>query len=128
MWWRTAPGRALGDPVEVNALIEAFGSYTAQVGCCALTSTKSNFGHSLAASGVVSLIALVQALRHETMPASLHCEEESDYMRWRRARSTSTRRRAWPRRVTGRRVGAVSAFGISGTNAHVVVREADGCR
>ena len=120
-------GTALGDPIEANALIEAFGSYTAQAGSCALISTKGNFGHSLAASGVVSLIALVQALRHQTMPASLHCEAESDYVRWSESPFTVNRlARAWPRRQTSRRIGAVSAFGISGTNAHVVVREADG--
>ena len=119
-------GTALGDPIEANALIEAFGSYTAQAGGCALISTKGNFGHSLAASGVVSLIVLVQALRHQTMPASLHCEAQSDYVRWAESPFTVNRSaRAWPRQVTGRRIGAVSAFGISGTNAHVVVREAD---
>ncbi|HVI38320.1 MAG TPA: beta-ketoacyl synthase N-terminal-like domain-containing protein, partial [Gaiellales bacterium] len=120
-------GTALGDPIEANALIEAFGSYTiSQAGSCALISTKGNFGHSLAASGVVSLIALVQALRHQTMPASLHCEAPSDYVRWPESPFTINRSaRAWPRRASGRRVGAVSAFGISGTNAHVVVREAD---
>ncbi|WP_217563249.1 polyketide synthase, partial [Paenibacillus sp. GbtcB18] len=69
-------GTKLGDPVEINALNEAFKGRTEKQRYCALTSTKTNFGHTLAASGLVSLISLVQALRYETIPASLHCETE----------------------------------------------------
>ena len=85
-------GTQLGDPVEVNALRDAFRGTTQRPGFCALTSTKTNFGHTFAASGLVSLICLVQSLRHGTIPASLHCEQENDYIDWRPARSTSTRR------------------------------------
>ena len=75
-------GTKLGDPIEINALYDAFKDYTKKQGYCALTSTKTNFGHTFAASGLVSLISLVQALRHETIPASLHCEQENDYINW----------------------------------------------
>ncbi len=115
-------GTRLGDPVEVNALSDAFKSYTQRQGFCALTSSKTNFGHTLAASGLVSLIGLVQSLRHETIPASLHCEQESDYIDWQASPFYINKaNRAWPEKTDGRRLGAVSAFGMSGTNAHVVV-------
>ncbi|WP_316173153.1 non-ribosomal peptide synthetase, partial [Bradyrhizobium sp. SZCCHNRI2049] len=115
-------GTKLGDPVEVNALNEAFKSYTQRQGFCALTSTKTNVGHSLAASGLVSLIGLVQALRHETIPPSLHCDEENDYINWQASPFYINKANTpWPGRDGRRRLGAVSAFGMSGTNAHVVV-------
>ena len=79
-------GTRLGDPVEVNALYEAFKAYTQRQGFCALTSSKTNFGHTLAASGLVSLIGLVQSLRHGIIPASLHCAEDNDYIDWQASR------------------------------------------
>src|SRR3546814_1097987 len=74
-------GTQLGDPVEINALYDVFKNGADKQGYCALTSTKSNLGHTFAASGLVSVISLVQAIRHETIPASLHCEEENDHIR-----------------------------------------------
>ena len=116
-------GTRLGDPVEINALYDAFKDYTQKRGYCALTSTKTNFGHTFAASGLVSLISLVQALRYGIIPASLHCEEENDYILWKESpfyvNKTS---RPWPVRDGKTRTGAVSAFGMSGTNAHMVVQ------
>lgn len=115
-------GTKLGDPIEINSLKDAFGSYTKKQGYCALTSTKTNFGHAFAASGLVSLVGLVQALRHETIPASLHCEEVNEYINWQESpfyvnRSSKT----WTDGIDKRRIGAVSSFGMSGTNAHMVV-------
>jgi acyl transferase domain-containing protein/acyl carrier protein/SAM-dependent methyltransferase len=115
-------GTRLGDPVEVNALNDAFKHHTQRQGFCALTSSKSNFGHTLAASGLVSLIGLVQSLRHGIIPASLHCAEDSDYIDWQAsAFYVNKTNKPWPEKTGGRRLGAVSAFGMSGTNAHVVV-------
>ncbi|MFB7615013.1 SDR family NAD(P)-dependent oxidoreductase, partial [Kitasatospora sp. NPDC056181] len=115
-------GTRLGDPIEVNALAGVFGRYTDKKQYCALTSAKTNVGHTLAASGVVSLIGLVQALRHETLPASLHCEQESDYINWADSPFYVNREaRPWKDAPGRKRLGAVSSFGISGTNAHVVV-------
>ncbi|MCQ1581991.1 SDR family NAD(P)-dependent oxidoreductase, partial [Streptomyces parvus] len=115
-------GTRLGDPIEVNALTEAFGRHTDKTQYCALTSVKTNIGHTLAASGVVSLIALVQALRHQTVPASLHSEQESEYIDWARSPfRVNKEARPWPVRPGRERTGAVSSFGISGTNVHVVV-------
>jgi len=115
-------GTRLGDPVEVQALCDAFaaGGGRRESGYCALTSCKTNFGHTFAASGLVSLIALVQAIRHRTIPASLNCEQDSDYIQWQDSPFyVNKRSRSWP---SERRIGAVSAFGMSGTNAHMVVR------
>jgi polyketide synthase PksN len=147
-------GTRLGDPVEINALYDAFKDYSCpgtsrysashpgapKQGYCALTSTKTNFGHTQAASGLVSLISLVQALRHEIIPASLHCEEENDYINWKESPFyVNKANKPWPgaasgalrdgraistaNKISGSRVrtGAVSAFGMSGTNAHMVV-------
>ena len=116
-------GTRLGDPIEVNALSEAFKDYTSRQGFCALTSSKTNFGHTLAASGLVSLIGLVQSLRHQTIPASLHCAQENDYIDWRASPFyVNKASKPWPEKADGKpRLGAVSAFGMSGTNAHVVV-------
>ncbi|MEM7395189.1 MAG: polyketide synthase, partial [Verrucomicrobiota bacterium] len=117
-------GTRLGDPVEINALYDAFKAFTQKQNFCALTSTKSNFGHTFAASGLVSLISLVEALKHETIPASLHCEEPSDYIQWAESPFYVNREsRPWPSRPGQPRMGAVSAFGMSGTNAHLVVEE-----
>ncbi|KJH66516.1 polyketide synthase [Chromobacterium violaceum] len=120
-------GTQLGDPVEINALNDAF--HGNRPGHCALTSTKTNFGHTFAASGLVSVISLLQAFRHETIPASLHCERENDYIQWRDSPFyVNKSNRPWPR-ARRERLGAVSAFGMSGTNAHAVLasydREAD---
>nr|ADN68479.1 SorD [Sorangium cellulosum] len=119
-------GTRLGDPVEINALTDAFKRVRHEEAFCALTSTKTNVGHTFAASGLVSLVGLVQALRHETIPASLHCEQLSDYIDWSRSPFfVNTRNKAWRRRPDRPRLGAVSAFGLSGTNAHMVVEGDD---
>jgi acyl transferase domain-containing protein/acyl carrier protein/SAM-dependent methyltransferase len=113
-------GTRLGDPVEINALYDAFKNYTGKQGYCALTSTKTNLGHTFAASGLVSLISLVQALRHEMIPASLHCEQENDYINWEASPFfVNKTNKPWPGGKT--RIGGVSAFGMSGTNAHMIV-------
>ena len=126
-------GTRLGDPVEINALNDAFKDCASlrrtplqsasKQGYCALTSTKTNFGHTFAASGLVSLINLVQALRHQTIPASLHCEQENDYINWKGSPFyVNKMNQPWPDGIGRTRTGAVSAFGMSGTNAHMVVQ------
>lgn len=118
-------GTSLGDPVEINAVSEVLKTRTEKRGYCALTSTKTNFGHTFAASGLVSVISLVKALQEETIPASLYCENESPYIDWKESPLyVNKAKRAWPVSRIGEdnRVGAVSAFGMSGTNAHVVLQ------
>ncbi|MFE9722739.1 SDR family NAD(P)-dependent oxidoreductase, partial [Streptomyces sp. NPDC005794] len=115
-------GTQLGDPVEVNALNEAYRERTDKTRFCALTSTKTNVGHTLAASGLVGLIALVQSVRHGIVPASLNCDQDSDYIAWKDSPFyVNKETTSWPSGPTGTRLGAVSSFGMSGTNVHMVV-------
>jgi acyl transferase domain-containing protein/acyl carrier protein len=116
-------GTKLGDPIEINALYDVFKDYTKRQGYCALTSTKTNFGHCLAASGLVSLISLVQAFQHEIIPGSLNCDQENDYIHWQESPFyVNKASKPWPQREGKSRLGAVSAFGMSGTNSHIVLQ------
>ncbi|GAA0835806.1 hypothetical protein GCM10008915_22900 [Bifidobacterium pullorum subsp. gallinarum] len=115
-------GTRLGDPVEVNALQDAFKANTDKQGYCAITSNKTNFGHTFAASGLVNMINLIQAFRHEMIPASLNFEEENDYIHWTESPFyVNKTNKPWPSNSVKNRLGAVSAFGMSGTNVHMVL-------
>ncbi len=117
-------GTRLGDPVEVNALIEAFRRFTQRSGYCALTSPKTNLGHTLAASGLVSVIAMIEAMQRQTIPASLNWQTPNPFIQFQDSPFfVNTANRPWPRTPGRARMGAVSSFGMSGTNAHIVVRE-----
>ncbi|NEZ65371.1 SDR family NAD(P)-dependent oxidoreductase [Leptolyngbyaceae cyanobacterium CCMR0082] len=117
-------GTKLGDPVEINALYDAFKGTSENHGHCALTSTKSNFGHTFAASGLLSAVSLVKAFQNDLIPASLHCHTENDYIHWDESPFfVNKTARPWPRHHTRERLGGVSAFGMSGTNAHMVFAE-----
>lgn len=116
-------GTRLGDPVEVNALHDCFKNYTSRKGFCALTSAKSNMGHTFAASGLVNMVNLIQAFRYEMIPPTLHCREESDYINWQdTAFYVNKLPMPWAAIPGRERLGAISAFGMSGTNAHMVMR------
>ena len=115
-------GTRIGDPIEINALSSVFKKANVKAGSCALTSTKPNIGHALAASGVVSLISLALALKNEMIPQEINCEQLSDYINWEESPFyINNKNRLW-KDDKKLRVGAVNAFGMSGTNAHVVVR------
>ncbi|WP_050514525.1 type I polyketide synthase [Streptomyces rimosus] len=120
-------GTALGDPIEVEALTTAFradGPGTDPAPWCALGSVKSRVGHLDTAAGITGFISAVQALRHGRIPATLHADGDTPA-----PALTATpffvpdRTTAWPA-GDGPRRAAVSAFGIGGTNAHVVLEEA----
>lgn len=117
-------GTLLGDPIEVSALVDAFGDCGGKRAFCALGSVKSNIGHVDAAAGVAGLIKAVLALRHREIPATLHFEKPNPALNLESTPFYVNRElRVLPQDGRPLRAG-VSSFGIGGTNAHVVLEEA----
>jgi acyl transferase domain-containing protein len=116
---------ALGDPIEVRALTQAFRASTARTNFCALGSVKSNVGHLDAAAGVAGLIKTVLALKHRELPPSLHYRAPNPEIDFAASPFyVNDELRVWERNGQSPRRAGVSSFGIGGTNAHVVVEEA----
>ncbi|MFJ3875888.1 beta-ketoacyl synthase N-terminal-like domain-containing protein [Streptomyces sp. NPDC090077] len=116
-------GTGLGDPIEVEGLTRAWRGLTDRSQFCALSSLKSNVGHLEPAAGLAGLVKVLLAMEHGVVPPSLHVVRPNDHIRFEESPFyLADRAMEWPRGESPRRA-AVSAFGMGGVNAHVIVEE-----
>ncbi|WP_429817957.1 beta-ketoacyl synthase N-terminal-like domain-containing protein [Brevibacillus porteri] len=116
----------LGDPVEIHALSESFRQFTPKKRFCAIGSLKANIGHTTAAAGVLSVIKVLLSMKNKKMAPSIHFVKENEHIDFENSPVyVNTKLQDWQTNSKGSRLAAVSSFGFSGTNAHLVIEEFD---
>ncbi|MEO0801172.1 MAG: beta-ketoacyl synthase N-terminal-like domain-containing protein [Cyanobacteria bacterium J06642_2] len=118
-------GTALGEPIEVGALAAVYGQNRPTDRPLSVGTVKTNIGHLEGGAGIASLIKVVLAMQHQTIPPHLNVNELNPYVEWERISvKVSTERLPWNVVSGERRLAGVSAFGFGGTNAHAILEEA----
>ncbi|AGC45619.1 polyketide synthase [Myxococcus stipitatus DSM 14675] len=117
-------GTPLGDPIELRALGAVLGKGRPADRPFFIGSVKTNIGHLEPAAGIAGVIKTILSLRNKELPPHLHFQTPNPHIEWDRIPArVPTARTPWPA-IEGRRIAGVSSFGLSGTNAHVVLEEA----
>ncbi|OON30231.1 amino acid adenylation protein, partial [Micromonospora sp. Rc5] len=117
-------GTSLGDPIEVEGLTRAWREFTSRTQFCAIGSVKSNIGHLEPAAGLAGVVKVLLAFDREQIPPTLHVQRPNDHIRFEESPFyVADQVVAWPRTTGSPRRGAVSAFGMGGVNAHVILEE-----
>lgn len=118
-------GTKLGDPIELKALTDAFKAFTGRQQYCALGSVKGNIGHTSAAAGIASVIKVLLQLKHKQLVPSIHFHKPNEHIDFVNSPFyVNTQLKAWESSNSKSRLAAISSFGFSGTNSHVVIGEA----
>lgn len=117
-------GTKLGDPIEIHALSQAFGQYTSRKQFCGIGSVKTNIGHGAAAAGISAVIKVLLSMRHRQLAPSLNYYTPNEHIDFENSPFyVNTRLTGWEPVLTDKRRAAVSGFGLSGTNCHIIMEE-----
>ena len=117
-------GTKLGDPIEVEALVKAFNKFTKRENYCALGSVKSNIGHLFTAAGISGVIKVLLALKNKKIPATVNYEKLNEHIKIEGTPFyVNTKLKEWKTEEGEKRRAAISSFGFSGTNSHIVIEE-----
>lgn len=117
-------GTKLGDPIEIKALNETFAKFTSKKQFCAIGSVKNNIGHTTMAAGVASVMKVLLSMKYKKLTPLIHFETENEHIRFNEtAFYVNNQLTDWTVKGKSPRLAAVSAFGFSGTNCHLVIEE-----